>query len=72
MKNYSVNKGFETLMSVHKKALDENSKELIEILELLSEKKLDEKSLSQIKDIRKEIKSIDKKIDSLGKESYGI
>ena len=65
------NDSFNKLIGVHTRALEENSKSLVEILELLSEKELNKKNLSQLKEIKKEIKSIDKKLDMLGKEDMG-
>ena len=65
----SANKGFENLIGVHTKALEENSKGLVEILEILSEKSLDKKSLSQIKKIKKELRGIDKRLDRLGEDT---
>ena len=67
----STNDSFNKLIGVHTRALEENSKSLVEILELLSEKELNKKNLSQLKEIKKEIKSIDKKLDMLGKEDMG-
>ena len=62
----SANNGFEKLVGVHTKALEDNSKGVIEILSILSERNLDSKSISQIKQIKKELKSIDRRLDHLG------
>ena len=66
----SANDGFNSLIGVHTRALEENSKSLVEILEILSERNLDKKNLSQLKKIKKEIRDIDKRIDRLGKEEF--
>ena len=75
----SASAGFNNLIGVHTKALEENSKSLVEILEILSEKKLTKNDIAELKEIKKEIKGIDKRIDKLGKYSdteekydYGI
>ena len=64
----SANNGFEKLVGVHTKALEDNSKGVIEILSILSERNLDSKTLSQIKQIKKELKSIDRRLDHLGED----
>jgi hypothetical protein len=66
-KKNSANKGFEQLLGVHLNALEENSQSLVEILQILSEKKLSAKDKSSLKKISRELKSVDKKIDNLGK-----
>ena len=62
----AADKGFEQLLGVHVHALEENSQSVIEILQLLSKKKLSEKDKSSLKKISRELKSVDKKIDKLG------
>ena len=56
------------LLGVHVRALQDNSDNLIALLQVLSERKekLSPKELSQIKKMKKELNSIDKKIDNLG------
>ena len=66
-KKNSANKGFEQLLGVHLDALEENSQSVVEILQILSEKKLSAKDKSSLKKISRELKSVDKKIDKLGK-----
>lgn len=66
-KKNSANKGFEQLLGVHVKALEENSQSVVEILQILSEKKLSAKDKNSLKKISRELKSVDKKIDNLGK-----
>ena len=66
-KKKAIDKGFENLMGVHLNALEENSQSVVEILQLLAEKKLSAKDKSSLKKISRELKSVDKKIDSLGK-----
>ncbi len=66
----SAGNGFNNLIGVHTKALEGNSKELVEILQVLSEKALDSKSLSQIKEIKKELRGIDKRLDHLGEDEF--
>lgn len=62
----SANKGFEVMLGSHTKALEDNSKSLVEILEVLSEKNLSLKNKESLKKITRELKSIDRKVDSLG------
>ena len=64
----ATNKGLEGLLGVHIKALEDNSDNIVELLEVLSERKdkLSIKELNQIKKMKKELNSIDKRIDSLG------
>ena len=62
----SKNSGFEELLEVHTAALENNSKDVVELLEILSGKELSFKDKESIKKIRKELQSIDDKIDSLG------
>lgn len=64
----SANKGFESLLGVHTQALEDNSKSVVEILEILSDKKLSARDKSALNKIKKEIKDIDKRLDKLGKE----
>lgn len=63
----AAEKGFENLLGVHMYALEENSQSLVEILELLKDRELSVKDKSALKKIGREIKAVDKKIDSLGK-----
>lgn len=63
------NKGMEQLLKVHTQALENNSESIIEILELLSSKDLSAKDKKVLKDIKKELKGIDKTLDSLGKNT---
>lgn len=67
-KSKNASKGFEKLLGVHTQALENNSKSVVEILELLSQKQLSVKDRNALKKINKELKSIDKTLDSLGKE----
>lgn len=64
-----ANKGMEQLLNVHTQALEDNSESIVEILELLSSKDLSVKDKKVLKDIRRELKGIDKTLDSLGKQS---
>ena len=66
-KKKAANKGFEKLFGAHLSALEENSQSVVEILEVLAEKELSAKDKSSLKKISRELKSVDKKIDSLGK-----
>lgn len=66
-KSYATNQGFENLFSVHLNALEDNSKSVVEILELLSKKSLSKRDKNAINEIKSELKGIDKKIDNLGK-----
>lgn len=66
-KRKAANKGFEQLLGVHTAALEENSQSVVEILQLLSEKTLSAKDKNSLKKISRELKAVDKKIDSLGK-----
>lgn len=63
----AAEKGFENLLGVHMYALEENSQSVVEILELLKEKQLSLKDKNSLKKISRELKAVDKKIDSLGK-----
>jgi hypothetical protein len=63
----AAEKGFENLLGVHMYALEENSQSLVEILELLKDRELSAKDKNALKKIGREIKAVDKKIDSLGK-----
>lgn len=67
-KESKSNKGMEKLLGVHTKALENNSKSIIEILELLSSKDLSVADKKALKKIKREISSIDKSLDSLGNE----
>ena len=66
-KKRAADKGFEQLLGVHLNALEENSQSVVEILQILSEKKLSAKDRNSLKKISRELKSVDKKIDNLGK-----
>ena len=66
-KKKAVSKGFEQLMGVHMSALEENSQSVVEILQILSEKRLSAKDKNSLKKISRELKSVDKKIDNLGR-----
>lgn len=68
-KESSSNKGMEQLLNVHTQALEDNSESIVEILKLLSSKKLSVKDKKVLKDIKRELKGIDKTLDSLGKQS---
>ena len=63
----ATDKGFENLLGVHLEALEDNSKSVVEILELLANKKLPPRYKNSLKKIKSELKGIDKKIDSLGR-----
>ena len=65
-RKYNNCKGFEALLGVHVQALEDNSRSVVEILEELSEKPLEEKDKNSLKKITKKLKSLDKKVDSLG------
>lgn len=66
-KRSAANKGFEQLLGVHMNALEENSHSVVEILEILSSRELSAKDKNSLKKISRELKAVDKKIDSLGK-----
>ena len=70
MQNQNNNQpsGFDNLLEVHTRALEENSKSVIEILELLSDKQLSIKDRKNLNKIKRELKNIDTTIDSLGQE----
>ena len=68
-KKSKTSKGMEQLLNVHTQALENNSESIVEILELLSSKDLSEKDKKVLRDIKKELKGIDKTLDSLGKET---
>jgi hypothetical protein len=59
----------EQLLNVHTQALGDNSESIVEILKLLSSKELSVKDKKVLKDIKRELKGIDKTLDSLGKQS---
>ena len=63
----AASKGFEQLLGVHMNALEENSQSVVEILQILSEKNLSVKDKNSLKKISKELKSVDRRIDKLGK-----
>ena len=56
--------GANNLLDVHIKALDENSKKVVEILEKLSQAKLSPKDKRALKRIKSEYNGVDKKLDS--------
>lgn len=62
------NNGFDGLINVHTHALEENSKEIANMLESLSEKKLSKQELRTLDFIKKELRRLDKEIDNLGEE----
>ena len=62
----SNNDGFEELLNVHTQALEANSKIVVELLEALSSKNLSFKDKESLKKIKRELQSIDNKVDSLG------
>ena len=62
------NSGFDGLINVHTYALEENSKEIANMLESLSEKKLSKQELRTLDFIKKELRRLDKEIDNLGEE----
>ena len=66
-KRKAASKGFEQLLGVHMEALEENSQSVVEILQILSEKNLSIKDKNSLKKISKELKSVDRRIDKLGK-----
>lgn len=66
-KRREADKGFEQLLGVHMNALEENSHSVVEILEILKDKQLSAKDKNSLKKISRELKSVDKRIDSLGK-----
>lgn len=66
--NNSQPSGFDNLLEVHTRALEENSKSVVEILELLSDKQLSIKDRKNLNRIKRELKNIDTTIDSLGEE----
>lgn len=71
MKLSQYNQGgsdFDSLLNVHTKALEENSKSVVEILELLAEKNLSFTDKKKLKRIKNDLKTLDNKVDSLGVE----
>lgn len=68
--NKKSNKGMEDLLDVHTKALENNSKSLVEILELLSHRDLQLKDKEALKKVKRELKVIDRKVDSLDSIDY--
>ena len=58
--------GFDSLVAVHTSALQENSREILEMLEILSEKKLSPRDLKTLKYIKRELKDLDDEIDKIG------
>ena len=68
-KKSNTSKGMEQLLNVHTQALEDNSESIVEILELLASKDLSAKDKKVLKDIKRELKGIDKTLDSIGKQS---
>ena len=66
-KKYKSSQGIENLLNVHTQALEDNSESIVEILELLSSKDLTQKDKKVLRDIKRELKGIDKTLDSLGR-----
>lgn len=64
----STEKGFENLLEAHTHALEKNSEKVVEILERLSTVKLDPKMQRTLKRIKSELKGIDNKLDTLGRD----
>lgn len=60
------NNGFDSLINVHTRALEENSREIAEMLKELSTKSLSRSDIKSINLIKRELKRIDKEIDNLG------
>ena len=56
--------GANSLLDVHIKALDENSKKVVEILERLSKAKLSPKDTRALKRIKSEYSGVDRKLNS--------
>ena len=54
-KKRAADKGFEQLLGVHLNALEENSQSVVEILQILSEKKLSAKDRNSLKKISREL-----------------
>ena len=65
-KQYKEEDGIQDLIEVHTLAIENNSKSLVEILEALSKKELSYTDRADLKKIKRELTSIDKKVDSLG------
>lgn len=55
----------EQLLNVHTQALEDNSESIVEILELLASKDLSINDRKTLRSIKKELKTIDKTLDSL-------
>lgn len=62
------NKGMESLLNAHTKALEDNSASVVEILEVLAQKKLPAYAKASLKTLKKEFKEIDNRLDKLGKK----
>lgn len=62
------NKGMESLLNVHTRALEDNSASVVEILEILSQKDLSRGQKASLGKIKKELKSIDNRLDKLGSQ----
>lgn len=61
----SAEASIEKLVGVHERALAENSKDVIEILEVLTKSSQTKKYRTELRKIKKEIKNVDKKLDGL-------
>ena len=63
------NKNFEkAILDSHTQALEDNSRSIVEILEVLSNSPLSASNKKALGKIKRELKDIDKKLDNLGKE----
>lgn len=58
-----MDEGFSNLLNIHTNALEENSKKVVEILELLTNKSLSIKDRNTLKKMKKEIATIDNRLD---------
>lgn len=67
---HSVNNSMDGLIGIHLQALQDNSDNIVDLLEVLSERKDDisPKEMNQLKRIKKEMKSIDRRIDKIDKK----
>ena len=61
-------KGMDSLMDVHINALEKNSEEIIELLDLISKKggKLSEKDKKTLKTIKRELNDLNIELDKMG------
>ena len=60
--------GFESLIGVHTAALEENSKAIGDMLQILSKKVLNKADKKTLDGIKKELKRLDKELDNLGED----